>query len=53
MVPHCVQHDCIYPNDVHALMDEIEDLQIYLRKAEEKKAVHTSEIEEQTKLVCV
>ena len=53
MVTHCVQNDCIDPNDVQALRDEIEDLQINLCKVEEEKVAYTSEREVQTKLVYV
>ena len=45
------QYDRIDPNDVQALKDEIEDLQIDLRKAEEEKAAYTAEKEAQAKLV--
>ncbi|KAI5123451.1 hypothetical protein M0805_008822 [Coniferiporia weirii] len=45
------KYDRIDPNDVQALKDEIEDLQIDLRKAEEEKAAYTKEAEAQAKLL--
>ena len=39
------------PNDIQALKDEIEDLQIDLRKAEEEKASYTESAQAQAKLV--
>ncbi|KAL5512816.1 hypothetical protein ACEPAG_3082 [Sanghuangporus baumii] len=45
------KYDRIDPNDVQALKDEIEDLQIDLRKAEEEKAAYTAEKDAQTKLL--
>ncbi|KAL5512300.1 hypothetical protein ACEPAG_9384 [Sanghuangporus baumii] len=46
---HC-HYNRIGPNDVQALKDEIEDLQIDLRKAEEEKAAYTTEKDARTKL---
>ena len=45
------QYDRIDPSDVQALRDEIDDLQIDIRKFEEAQAVHTKEMEEKNKLV--
>lgn len=45
------QYDRIDPNDVQALRDEIEDLQIDIKKFEEEKAAREKEAEAQAKLV--
>ncbi|KAL5512258.1 hypothetical protein ACEPAG_8345 [Sanghuangporus baumii] len=45
-----MKYNRIGPNDVQALKDEIEDLQIDLRKAEEEKAAYTTEKDARTKL---
>lgn len=45
------QYDRIDPNDVQALRDEIDDLQIDIKKYEEEKAVREKEAEARAKLV--
>ena len=47
------QYDRIDPSDVQALRDEIDDLQIDIRKFEEAQAIHVKEMEDKDKLVSV
>ena len=46
------QYDRIDPSDVQALRDEIEDLQIDVRKYEEAKLANEKELAETSKKVC-
>ena len=47
------QYDRTDPNDIQALKDEIDDLQIDLRRAGEERESMTKEIETQTKKVSI